>query len=164
MREFESHDGTTWTARVHDGSAMPASLLSRVGWDLILFVPSPAAEQRFVYRPAGWSHAGFRICIALWVMGPIPSHQVTAMTNMGRATVSAALKRISEEGLVTKEPSTDDARSVMVRLTPEGERAIRESYAWHLQIEHEWFDVLTEIEKQVLLMLLDKLMQNRPRR
>src|SRR5690606_13085896 len=44
-----------------------------------------------VYRPAGWSHAGFRICIALWVMGPMASNQVTAMTNMGRATVSAAL-------------------------------------------------------------------------
>ncbi|GGH41052.1 MarR family transcriptional regulator [Microbacterium album] len=121
---------------------------------------SDDATQR-VYRPRGWSHAGYRICVSLWVMGPMPSHQVTAMTNMGRATVSAALKRICDIGLVTKEPLEQDGRSVMVRLTPLGEQAIRESYAAHLAIEHEWFDMLTDVEKLVLLMLLEKLMTGR---
>ena len=119
---------------------------------------------RRVYRPHGWSHAGFRICIALWVMGPMASHRVTAMTNMGRATVSAALKRISDEGLVIKEPSPDDLRSVHVRLTPLGEEKIRESYAVHLAGEHEWLDAMTLAEKHMLLMLLEKLAANAPRR
>src|SRR5690625_3056275 len=116
-----------------------------------------------IYRPVGWSAAGFRICMALWVMGPLPSHKVTAMTNMGRATVSAALKRITDDGLVTREPLADDHRSVLVSLTPKGEELIRESYAWHLQIEHEWFDVFTEVEKHLFLMLLEKLLTNHPR-
>jgi len=118
---------------------------------------------RRIYRPVGWSAAGFRICMALWVMGPLASHRVTAMTNMGRATVSAALKRITDEGLVVKEPLADDHRSVLVSLTPKGEELIRESYAWHLQIEHEWFDVFTEVEKHLFLMLLEKLLTNHPR-
>ncbi|GAA4430900.1 hypothetical protein GCM10023169_34800 [Georgenia halophila] len=119
------------------------------------------AAQR-VYRPGGWSHASFRICVSLWVMGPLPSHRVASMTNMSRATVSAALKKILEDELITKEPSTEDLRSVVVRLTPRGEKLIRESYQWHLEVENEWFGALTEAERHILLMLLEKIMENRP--
>ncbi|WP_162321130.1 MarR family winged helix-turn-helix transcriptional regulator [Nesterenkonia haasae] len=114
-----------------------------------------------VHRPGGWSRSDFRICIALWTLGPIPSRRITEVTNMGRATVSAALNRLSSADMVTKEPFAGDLRSVMVRLTPKGETSIRESYAGHLQVEHEWFDVLTDIEKQVLMMLLSKVMLHR---
>lgn len=113
---------------------------------------------REVYKPAGWSHASYRICITLWVMGPLPSHRVTAMTNMSRATVSAALKRSVDDGLVTKEASTDDARSVTVGLTPLGEEKIRDSYSKHLTYERRWFEALTDIEKQLLIMLIEKLL------
>ncbi|GGA75064.1 hypothetical protein GCM10011490_27250 [Pseudoclavibacter endophyticus] len=115
-------------------------------------------SHREVYKPAGWSHASYRICITLWVMGPLPSHRVTAMTNMSRATVSAALKRSVDDGLVTKEASTDDARSVTVELTPLGEAKIRQSYTEHLAFEREWFNALTDIEKQLLVLLIEKLL------
>lgn len=114
-----------------------------------------------VYKPAGWSHASYRICITLWAMGPLPSHRVTAMTNMSRATVSAALKRLDEDQLITKSASEVDARSVTVSLTPAGETQIRRSFADHMGHENTWFRALTEIEQQLLIMLIQKLLDGR---
>ncbi|GAB3616667.1 MarR family winged helix-turn-helix transcriptional regulator [Okibacterium endophyticum] len=119
------------------------------------------AERR-VHRPAGWTQASFRICFALWVLGPLPSHRIAAVTSIGRATISAALKKIHEDGLVTKEPSIEDQRSVVMRLTPQGETATRRTYEAHLEVEREWFGSLTDVEQTLLLMLMQKVMDHSP--
>jgi hypothetical protein len=55
MRTFSVEDGTTWTARLHDGIAKAAANQSRVGWEIIEFDPEPPRTmQRIAYRPPGW--------------------------------------------------------------------------------------------------------------
>jgi hypothetical protein len=55
MKHFHAEDGRSWRARLHDGVAQPEDILRRVGWEAIVFESAAAhADQRFVYRPAGW--------------------------------------------------------------------------------------------------------------
>jgi DNA-binding MarR family transcriptional regulator len=114
--------------------------------------------NRKVHQPEGWTQANFRICFALWVSGPMPPHQIAAVSNMSRATVSAAIKKILEDGLITKEPSPVDQRSTVLRLTPAGEDAVVRTYQSHIGLEHEWLQPLTSTERLLLYMLLEKLL------
>lgn len=118
--------------------------------------------DRRVHKPAGWAQSSFRVCFALWTMGPLPPHRISAVTNMSRASVSAALKKILDDGLVTKEPSVDDQRSLLLQLTPKGEKLTHETYEAHLGLEAEWFGSLTEAERMVMLILMQKILDNRP--
>lgn len=113
---------------------------------------------RNVYQSEGWTHASFRICFGLWVAGPMAPHQIASTSNMSRATVSAGIKKIEEEGLISREPSTVDQRSTVVRLTPAGEEAVMRSYQAHIGLEHDWLTPLTDTERLLLVMLLQKLL------
>ena len=60
------------------------------------------------------------------------SEQATVNDLVGRlalsqSTVSELIDRSAEAGLVVRVPSTSDARVVLVRLTPEGERRLAET-------------------------------------
>ncbi|HYZ89383.1 MAG TPA: hypothetical protein VE620_08830 [Myxococcales bacterium] len=66
MRVFKVADGTSWVAKLHDGSDHDAPAPDRVGWEVILFLADPAAvAERLVYRPAGWlAHATLEELVA----------------------------------------------------------------------------------------------------
>jgi hypothetical protein len=54
MRVFKLQDGSSWVARLHDGTDDETGG-SRIGWQAILFEASPhTVAQRLVYRPPGW--------------------------------------------------------------------------------------------------------------
>jgi DNA-binding MarR family transcriptional regulator len=111
-----------------------------------------------VHRPAGWTQASYRICFTLWVSGPMPPHKVAESTNMSRASISAGMKRIFEAGLIIKEPHKDDLRSTVLKLTDKGRNAVESTYLAHLGLETNWFDPLTDAERLVLFMLLEKML------
>jgi hypothetical protein len=50
-RQFNSEDGLTWIARIHDGLDH-AAREQRAGWEVVQF--DGGAVQRIIYRPAGW--------------------------------------------------------------------------------------------------------------
>ena len=114
--------------------------------------------NRQVHQAEGWTQASFRVCFGLWVAGPMAPHQIAATSNMSRASVSAAIKRIEEEGLISREPSTVDQRSTVLRLTEAGERAVVRTYESHIALEHNWLEPLNETERLLLFMLLRKLL------
>lgn len=118
--------------------------------------------DRRVHKPAGWAQASFRLCFALWTLGPLPPHRISSVTSMSRATISSALKKVLDDGLITKEPSKEDQRSMVLQLTEKGENLTRETYEAHLRLEEEWFGSLTEAERLVMLMLMEKILDNRP--
>ncbi|MGQ0814392.1 MAG: hypothetical protein ACT4O1_07985 [Gemmatimonadota bacterium] len=54
-RRFDSEDGRTWIAQIHDGSAPDSDMQSRTGWEVIQFDTTPPGSiQRITYRPSGW--------------------------------------------------------------------------------------------------------------
>jgi|SRR5690625_21141 len=114
--------------------------------------------NRKIHVPDGWTQTSFRVCFALWVSGSLPPHRISAATNLSRATVSAAIKKVEKDGLVVRKQSAVDQRSTVLSLTQEGETAIVRSYDSHIELEHQWFQPLTDTERLLLFSLLDKLL------
>jgi hypothetical protein len=55
MRVVRLSDGTSWVVRLHDEPDVGSNATERIGWEAVVFDPSPAGlAQRLVYRPSGW--------------------------------------------------------------------------------------------------------------
>lgn len=67
------------------------------------------------------------------------------------------LKRLEAAGLIRREPSPDDGRSLIVALTDEGQQRTRKAFNEDMQMEVSWLAVLTAEERRTLADLLRKL-------
>ncbi|KLL95934.1 MarR family transcriptional regulator [Rhodococcus sp. IITR03] len=110
-----------------------------------------------VHRPHGWSWSGFRVLFALWVAGPLESRQVTRMTGMSRAGVSALVKTLERDGLLVRTRAATDRRTIELALTQHGEHLVDQVLDEHHEREKLWADALTPNEQVQLAGLLDKL-------
>ncbi|MFR9797231.1 MarR family winged helix-turn-helix transcriptional regulator [Streptomyces sp. MS06] len=90
-----------------------------------------AATRAFngVYRVAlkdlGLTYPQYLVMLVLWERGEQPVKKLGEHLRLDSGTLSPLLKRLESAGLVRRERSARDERSVDVRLTPEG-RALRE--------------------------------------
>ncbi len=110
-----------------------------------------------VHRPHGWSWSGFRVLFTLWTAGPLESRQITRRTGMSRAGVSALIKTLERDGLITRTRSETDRRTVELTLTEKGQTLVDEVLDEHHERERLWARALTESEQKQLSDLLDKL-------
>ncbi|HEU68988.1 MAG TPA: MarR family transcriptional regulator [Candidatus Acetothermia bacterium] len=73
------------------------------------------------------------------------------------ATLTAALQRLEEEGLVERRPDPTDARVSRVHLTAKGEATRRQAEAVWQEVEADLRAVLSEDDRAQLVTLLGKL-------
>ncbi|MEU1277432.1 MarR family transcriptional regulator [Streptomyces sp. NPDC005805] len=85
------------------------------------------AAQRAVtaaYRPLlaelGLTYPQYLAMLVLWERGEVPVKELTAALRLDYGTVSPLLKRLESAGLVRRERSVADERSVRLVLTEEG--------------------------------------------
>lgn len=116
--------------------------------------------EESIHRPEGHSWAIFRYLFALWIYGELPSHQLATVTGMRRSQVSNLAGSLEKEGLVGRRKSSSDGRAVVIFLTEEGVDYISTIFDQHHVAEIEWSDGLTDIERDLLIALLDKLMKS----
>ncbi|MGX6601393.1 MarR family winged helix-turn-helix transcriptional regulator [Micromonosporaceae bacterium Da 78-11] len=114
-----------------------------------------------VHRPHGLSWSGFRLMFVTWLAGPVEMKTAARLSGMSRAGVSNLTRGLEAAGLIARAPDERDGRSVRLSLTAAGVEKITAIYRDHNEREHAWASGLTEIEQQVLMMLLDKLVANR---
>lgn len=85
-----------------------------------------AASRAFggVYRDAlkdlGLTYPQYLVMLVLWEHGPQPVKVIGERLRLDSGTLSPLLKRLETAGLVTRERSAEDERSVTVRLTEQG--------------------------------------------
>ncbi|MEV0025185.1 MarR family transcriptional regulator [Streptomyces atroolivaceus] len=85
-----------------------------------------AASRAFggVYREAlgdlGLTYPQYLAMMVLWEHGPLPVKTIGERLHLDSGTLSPLLKRLEAAGLVRRERSPEDERSVMVRLTDAG--------------------------------------------
>lgn len=113
--------------------------------------------ESVIHRPRGRSWAAFRLMLTIWIVGPAEPRRVAALSGMTRAAVSNLVKVLVGEGVVNRSRGDSDGRSALLSLTVAGEQEMREVFAEHNQREAAWAAALTEVEQQLLLMLLNKL-------
>jgi DNA-binding MarR family transcriptional regulator len=113
--------------------------------------------ESVVHRPRGWSYPGFRLLFTLWIAGPMEAKRAAELSGMSRQAVSALVRTLDRDGLVSKVPAVHDRRAVRLSLTPAGETAISEAFVTHNGREKLWADSLSAEERDTLARLLAKL-------
>ncbi|MET7849440.1 MarR family transcriptional regulator [Streptomyces avermitilis] len=80
---------------------------------------------RVVLKDLGLTYPQYLVMLVLWEHGALPVKKVGAHLRLDSGTLSPLLKRLETAGLVRRERSARDERSVYVHLTEEG-TALRE--------------------------------------
>jgi DNA-binding MarR family transcriptional regulator len=110
-----------------------------------------------VHRPAGWSWSAFRAVFTLWVSGPLEPSRLAETSGMSRQAVSSLVKTLEADGLIVRSAAANDARSVVLSLTPAGARKIMQVFREHNLRESDWAATLTSDERDTMIGLLGKL-------
>ncbi len=87
----------------------------------------------------------------------IPVTQLAEMLDVRVPTATASVKRLMERGLLSKERSEVDGRSINVRLTQQGRRAYRLHAGFHQHMVQACAGQLTSEERRVFASSLAKL-------
>ncbi|MER6300775.1 MarR family transcriptional regulator [Kitasatospora sp. NPDC001539] len=80
---------------------------------------------RVLLRDLGLTYPQYLVMLVLWESGDLPVKRIGERLRLDSGTLSPLLKRLESAGLVRRERSAEDERSVTVGLTPEGS-ALRE--------------------------------------
>jgi MarR family transcriptional regulator, organic hydroperoxide resistance regulator len=80
---------------------------------------------RVVLKDLGLTYPQYLVMLVLWEHGELPVKKLGEHLRLDSGTLSPLLKRLEAAGLVRRERSARDERSVEVRLTAEG-AALRE--------------------------------------
>ncbi|WP_254878974.1 MarR family winged helix-turn-helix transcriptional regulator [Streptomyces sp. NA04227] len=80
---------------------------------------------RVLLKDLGLTYPQYLVMLVLWEQGELPVKRLGEELRLDSGTLSPLLKRLESGGLVTRERSARDERSVEIRLTEEGE-ALRE--------------------------------------
>ncbi|WP_412075280.1 MarR family winged helix-turn-helix transcriptional regulator [Streptomyces xanthophaeus] len=75
---------------------------------------------RVVLKDLGLTYPQYLVMLVLWEHGEMPVKQLGQHLRLDSGTLSPLLKRLEAAGLVRRERSTEDERSVHAQLTAEG--------------------------------------------
>jgi MarR family transcriptional regulator, organic hydroperoxide resistance regulator len=110
--------------------------------DLALDMPAMAAVQnlyraagairnhleRSVLAPHGLTWTGWVVLWVVWIWTEIEARHVAAEAGISKGTLTGVLSTLESRGLLTRRTHPDDARRVLVALTEQGERLMRELF------------------------------------
>lgn len=74
-----------------------------------------------------------------------------------QGTISVMVKKLVKKGLVERKGSPEDLRVVRVRLAEKGRDAYRQHKEMHMKATREWLSLVSEEEREIILMVLKKI-------
>ena len=89
--------------------------------------------------------------------GQLRMKELAEKMGITTGALTVLVDRLVRAGLVVREPNEHDRRSILVRLTAEGEQYFREHHALHLQLTNELLGPLEPDEVKTLLEIIPKL-------
>jgi MarR family 2-MHQ and catechol resistance regulon transcriptional repressor len=99
----------------------------------------------------------FRVLEVLLHKGSMPVNAIGPKVFLTPGSISVAVDRLHEKGLVTRIHSDEDRRVRVVDLTPEGRKLIKRIFNAHARQMEELASVLTDSERVQLVEILKKL-------
>ncbi len=95
-----------------------------------------------------------RILFVLWKTDDIPIQELAQQTSLSKSTLTVMIDRLEAAGLVTRVPSKEDRREILIRLTDK-DRSLRDVYA---RVSQEMADIaLSGLDRQEIIDLEEKL-------
>lgn len=80
------------------------------------------AKYRELLAPLGLTYPQYLVMIVVWQTGQITVRDLGRRLQLDSGTLSPLVKRLETTGLVTRRRRVDDERSVVIDLTPAGDR------------------------------------------
>ena len=136
----------------------------RLKYQLCFPLYACARETIKLYKPhldeLGLTYTQYIAMMVLWEKKAVTVKELGAELFLDSGTLTPLLKKMEAKGLLTRRRSTDDERSLIVSLTPEGE-ALKERA---LQVPKEMLKYfpLEQEEGELLYKLLYKLLDSIP--
>jgi DNA-binding MarR family transcriptional regulator len=107
-----------------------------------------------LYVDAPISGAELDVCIRLrHDPSPTIARHLAEQTRHSRAAISKTLTRLEARGFVRREPSPNDRRAALIRLTPQGEEIVDKVFPRQLAREAELLASLGEDRDRVVQAL-----------
>jgi MarR family 2-MHQ and catechol resistance regulon transcriptional repressor len=111
-------------------------------------------------RDSELNDSDFRVLEVLLHKGPLPVNTIGPKVFLTPGSISVAVDRLHEKGLVSRIDSETDRRVRMVDLTAEGRKLIRRVFNAHAKDMERVAQVLTNAERVQLVEGLKKLGKN----
>ncbi|WP_371786783.1 MarR family winged helix-turn-helix transcriptional regulator [Streptosporangium subroseum] len=119
---------------------------------------------RGALRELGLTYPQYLAMMVLWEREPVTVKELGEALRLDSGTLSPLLKRLQAAGLVSRERSAADERSVLVRLTPEGSELRRRAREVPRRIfEATGLDAAEGRELQLTLRRLTASLDSAPR-
>lgn len=100
----------------------------------------------------------FTTLIKLQDLGEVSQNRLGRMAAMDPATTFGVISRLKKRGLITQRTDPNDARRVLLRLTPEGDKCANAMRGIAVRVTGETLAPLNGDEQKTLLALLARLM------
>jgi MarR family transcriptional regulator, 2-MHQ and catechol-resistance regulon repressor len=108
-------------------------------------------------EPSGLGFSDFAVLEVLLNKGPQKVNDIGRRVDLTSGSITTAIDRLTERGLVVRGLDDEDRRSRIVRLTPAGRARINEAFAQHAAALEAASEGLTKGERKSLIALLKKL-------
>jgi DNA-binding MarR family transcriptional regulator len=114
-------------------------------------------------QQSGLSGADYEVLALLSALDGdrIPARDLGNTLGWEKSRLSHQLRRMQEDGLISREPNPDDARSTMVCLLPAGRAAIEKAAPGHVEdVRRNFIDLLTPAELDMLAALNERVLRH----
>ncbi|MDD5800608.1 MAG: MarR family transcriptional regulator [Coriobacteriales bacterium] len=110
--------------------------------------------------PLGLTYTQYICMMVLWEEGQVSVSHLGERVYLDSGTLTPLLRKLEQKGYVRRERSSEDARQVLVSLTPEGRQLKERAAKVPLQIV-DCFDLSPEDARQLKRLLLKVLRNER---
>ena len=100
------------------------------------------------------------ILYAIKQRGVVSQKEICELSYRDKSTVSLILNAIEEKGYIVKEKDKTDSRALRIKLTRKAEQKSDDMMAISAELQQKLFNGMSEEEKQIFFMLLNKIAQN----
>jgi MarR family 2-MHQ and catechol resistance regulon transcriptional repressor len=108
-------------------------------------------------REMGLGLSDFGVLEALLHKGPLPVNALGAKIRLTSGSISVAIDRLEEKGLVERKDDAEDRRARVVHLTPAGRKLIESAFRQHTAAMERSTAGLSKLERAQAIRLLKKL-------
>lgn len=114
-------------------------------------------------QKSGLSGADYEVLAVLSALDEdrMPAHALCKALSWEKSRLSHQVRRMQKDGLISREPNPEDARSTMVCLLPAGREAIEEAAPGHVEdVRRNFIDLFTEAELDMLAALNQRVLHH----
>ena len=114
-------------------------------------------------QESGLSGADYSVLASLSALdeGRMPAHALCNALGWEKSRLSHQVRRMQKDGLISREPNPDDARSTLVCLLQTGRAANEKAAPRHVEdVRRNFIDLLTPAELDILATLNERVLHH----